>query len=671
MKNKKNLIITIIIIVLVALAISIAYLLFNDKNKLTILERSWINDNLNTVQNVNIINNVNVFGKNGSGVYYDFLNDFSKEYSLNINPITFNTGSNPAGITLGYKKYVSGNDVVIYADHYVLVGKEKETINSESSLAGKNIGILSDDLSYVSTYLSNTSNITFTQFNTINELYTAMQEETVGYMIVPLIEYLDGILSENYNVIYHFSDVNIYYTLQLSDGNLSSIIKKYYATWKDNFNKYYNAALNDTFTTALKISDTEIDAMQSVEYNYGFVNASPYEVISGGKYGGIAAVILSDFSTFAGVDFNFIKYNNVNKFADAIKDGKVDLYFDYYNNNDAYNATSGIPISYVIAAKRDNSEVIKSVKSLIGKTIYVEEGSKIKEYLGTINGITIETFDISKDLGKLNKKDVYLVLDKNTFDYYQANKLSNYTARYSSYINNEYTFKVRINSALYKMLDRYVSILDTDKVILDGISNHYDTMKSGTAITKVAEYFIYIVIIVIVTLLIVLKRGKKITIAKKIKKDEKIKFIDQLTSLKNRNFLSENIGVWTNNTIYPQTIIVIDLNKVQEINDLYGYEEGDKQIKACANVLVKTQLDNSEILRTDGNEFVVYLVGYNQKQVTNYIHKLNKEIKKLPYDFGAEFGYSMINDNIKTIEDALNEAVESMKKQKDNHSNEK
>ena len=117
--------------------------------------------------------------------------------------------------------------------------------------------------------------------------------------------------------------------------------------------------------------------------------------------------------------------------------------------------------------------------------------------------------------------------------------------------------------------------------------------------------------------------------------------------------------------------MVVDLNKIQEINDLYGYNEGDRQIKAAANILVKTQLDNSEIMRTDGNEFVIYLVGYSQKQISNYIHKLNKEIKKLPYDHGAEFGYSMIMDDIKTIEDALNEAVEDMKKQKETGKNEK
>ena len=148
-----------------------------------------------------------------------------------------------------------------------------------------------------------------------------------------------------------------------------------------------------------------------------------------------------------------------------------------------------------------------------------------------------------------------------------------------------------------------------------------------------------------------------------------MRFIDQLTSLKNRTYLSGFIKDWNNNTIYPQTIIVVDLNRIQEINDKYGYDEGDKQIQACANALIKTQLDNSEIMRSDGNEFVIYLVGYNKKQITNYIHKLNKELKKLPYSYGAEFGYSFIENDLKTIEDAMNEAVESMKKLKESSKN--
>lgn len=669
MKKKKSIIIIIISILLViGIAIGL-YFILNDKDKLTVSERNWVNESIGTIQNINVVNNVNVFGKDGSGVYYDFIKDFETEYGLNINPITFNEGSNPSGITFGVKQSISENDILFYTDHYVLVSKNNDIISQEENLNGKSIDILSKDLSYVSKYLKKASNVSFKQFETMDEMILDMNENDT-YMLVPLIKNLDVILSKDYKVIYHFSDIKDYYVLQISDDKLSSVLKKYYNKWNNEFNDVYNNNLFKTFTNNMNISDTEVDSMQSITYNYGFVNASPYEVILGGKYGGIIAVYLSNFSKFADIEFNFVKYKNFNSFTKAINKKDIDLYFNYYNFTDDFYQTDGLTIEYVVAARRDNNTVVKSIYSLIGETVYVQENSKIYDYIKNINDINVKTFSTTKELFKLNKKNVYIILDKNTFDYYSDKKLDNYTSRYNDYISNEYTFKVRTNSALYRLLDKYVGVMDEDEMVLDGLNNHYDTIKSGSIITKVAEYILYIAIIVVIVIFVLFKKSKKVSIARKIKKDDKMKFIDQLTSLKNRNFLNENIETWNNNTIYPQTIVVVDLNKIQEINDLYGYNEGDKQIKALANILVKTQLDNSEIMRTDGNEFVIYLVGYNQKQISNYIFKLNKEIKKLPYEFGAEFGFSMIQDDIKTIEDALNEAVEDMKKNKENSSNE-
>ncbi len=670
MKKKRNVIIIVVsVVAVIAICIGL-YFLLSDKNKLTVAERNWINENINTIQNINVINNANVFGKNGEGVFYDFLTSFENEYGLKTNAITFNYNNNPSGLTLGSKTSLTDSDIVFYEDHFVLVSKNSDQVATAEDLSGRTVGILTSDLSYVSQFVNNVTNVSFTQFESTEELFGALDED-LNFIAVPLLQYLDTILSNNYNIVYHFSDIKIYYTLQTEDSTLSSVLRKFYANWQENFSDSYNTALFDTFTSSLNISDTEIDSMQSISYNYGFVNASPFEVITGGKYGGIVAVYLSKFSDFANIEFNFERYRNYNSFTKAIENGNIDLYFNYYNFTDNFNQTNGLNIEYVVAAHHDNFEVIKSANSLIGKTVYVLENSKIYDYIKNIPGINIETYETTKDLFKLNKRDVYIVLDKYTFDYYSDNKLDNYTARYSDYINQEYTFKVRIDSALYKLLNKYISFLDEGEIIYEGLDNHYETIKSGGIITKIAEYIIYIIIIAIIIALIVIKKSKKISIARKIKREDKMKFIDQLTSLKNRNFLNENIETWNNNTIYPQAILVVDLNKIQEINDLYGYNEGDRQIKAAANVLVKTQLDNSEIMRTDGNEFVIYLVGYSQKQISNYIHKLNKEIKKLPYDHGAEFGYSMILDDIKTIEDALNEAVEDMKKQKASGKNEK
>lgn len=666
MKSKKKLIILIACIVAIIGLIVTTIIILRDENKLTISERNWINSNINTIQNINVVNNVNIFGTTGEGVFFDFLDDFAKNYNLEINPIAFQNGDNPRGLTFRQTNELAKEESVFYEDHYVIVAKNHEVITDSSKLANKEIGIHSNNLSYVSSYLNNVNNISFNSIATRAELIGALDNDSVKYIIVPLVEYLDTILEKEYNIIYHLSDIKSYYTFKgLEDDTLTSIINKYYNLWQVNLDEYFKAAEFTLFTNKLGISGTEVDAMRSITYDYGFVNNSPYEVIIGGNYGGIVAMYLSEFSKFASVEFNFTKYRNFNKFLKEVNNGNVDLYYNYYNiSNKYHNVESGQVISIDVIAKNDSDIVIKSINSLKNKTVYVQENSIIYNYLESIGNINIETYRSGESLKKLAKKDVILVVDSHAFDYYEHDELKDYTSRLTTKINNEYTFKVKTDTAFYKLLNKYVSTLDSEELVYTGLYNHYKTIKSGTLLSHIAQYFLYILVGAAIIFFIVYRSTKKIKITKKIKKEDKMKFIDQLTSLKNRNYLNENINLWNNNKIYPQTMIVIDLNNVQHINDTLGYEEGDKQIKAVANVLIKTQLDNSDIIRTDGNEFLVYLIGYTQKQVTNYIHKLNKEFKKLPYEYGAEFGYSMITDDIKTIEDAINEAVEEMKKQK-------
>ena len=59
------------------------------------------------------------------------------------------------------------------------------------------------------------------------------------------------------------------------------------------------------------------------------------------------------------------------------------------------------------------------------------------------------------------------------------------------------------------------------------------------------------------------------------------------------------------------------------------------------------------------------MVGYKDRQIELYIKKLNKELKELTHGFGAAIGYSMITDDIKTIDDAINEATIAMRKIKE------
>ncbi len=667
MKNKKSVIITIVVIIAVVIIGLITYRVLTNENKLTASERRWINNNIDTVQNINVVNDVNLFGNTGTGVFYEFLNDFEQEYKLELNPVTFNYGEQTSGLTLGIVKSLKENDFVFYTDHYVLVGLEDEVVSGYQDLEGLDIGVVKDDASYISSYFADIGNITLSQYEDKAKLLEAFSDhEDIHYMIVPLSIYLDEILKNDYVINYHLSDIELYYVIRGNDDTLTSILEKFYYNWyQDNLDSYLKREEFNLFTTALGISETEVDAMRSITYNYGFINNSPYEVIMSGNYGGIIAMYLYDFSEFSDVEFNYTKYRNLNRFKKAVSNNDIDLYFNYYNLSDNYyDIDSNLAIRYSVIASNENNLVVNSIQSLVGKTVYVDENSFLHDYLSSIKGIQIETYEDEKDLKKLNRKDVIIVIDKNIFDLYSGSNLSNYTERYTSSLNDTYQFKSRTDSAFYKLFSKYAMVVDHNKVIYDGMYSHSMTVRTGSILGTIAKYILITLVIFAVIFIIFYKNSKRIKIAKRIKKDNKMKFIDQLTSLKNRNYLNEYIHNWNNNTVYPQTMIVIDLNNIQFINDTLGYEEGDKQIKAAANILIKTQLNNSDIMRTDGNEFLIYLVGFTQKQVTNYIHKLNKEFKKLPYEYGAEFGYSMINDNVKTIEDAILEATDEMKSQK-------
>ena len=194
---------------------------------------------------------------------------------------------------------------------------------------------------------------------------------------------------------------------------------------------------------------------------------------------------------------------------------------------------------------------------------------------------------------------------------------------------------------------------------------------------KTVDYFyLMLLIIIVIFVLFIMAIVNKVRIfIKRLKnskrstltKEEKLKYIDQLTSLKNRAYLNSKVESWDESEVYPQSIIVVDLNNIAYINDNYGREEGDKIILQAANILITTQLPNTEIIRTDGNEFLIYLVGYPEKTVIAYLRKLSRLFKNLDHGFGAASGYSMIMDAIKTFDDAVNEATIEMRNNKDSN----
>ena len=665
-KMKRIIIISAISIILIGGLIFGFYKLFKDKNSLTIAEKTWISNNKNSVYTINVPNDINVFGKNGAGVFFDFINSLDEELSLKLNSSVYSVNSTNDSLGFNVDTSYNSRDLLIYMDYFVLISKEKNSVVNLEKIADKTIGIIGKDLSYVSSYYSLSN--TIKSYDSGDALFKGLEDNEVSYVIVPLNQYKDTIVSKSYNVSYFFNDAKVYYYLHLgNDKTLNSIITKYYNVWMNNeYNKSYNRNNYNLFINSLKITDIQEDELTDKSYIFEYLVNQPYQLISRGDFTGVVSEYLNSFTEFSDIEFEYSKVKKFNNLKSDISKKKIDLYFNQYNYSSAYsNININFNIDYYLISNRDVKLNIDSLKSYNGE-IYVEENSMLYEYLSNYKNITTKTYSKLSKVKSLIKKDNIVLVDKLSYDNYLVDNLSNVHILLEDTVDNKtYTFNYKNGEDIFfKLFSSYVNTLNPKEVVDDSLNTYFETYEAGSRTVKLARYIIMLIIILVVGTYLLIKSKRKIVLNTKVKNNEKIRYVDMLTSLKNRNYLNDRMEIWNQNTVYPQAVVVLDLNNVKYLNDTFGHEEGDKQIKAAANALFKTQLDNTELLRTDGNEFMIYLVGYSEKQVVSYIKKLLKEFKKLPYEYGVAIGFSMINDDLKLVEDAFNEAMLMMRKNK-------
>ena len=298
---------------------------------------------------------------------------------------------------------------------------------------------------------------------------------------------------------------------------------------------------------------------------------------------------------------------------------------------------------------------------MIGYEVATLSNTKLASYLEE-SGVSVKTYDSLSNLLDKVKDDVIIVLDTEMYNFYSSSSLNDYKSIYTFNMDKQYSFKALDNDdnkIFITFMNFYLSFISNQEIANIGYSDLV-SVSSSSGLVVVLIVLIVIVLLGLVGIL-VYQNLKNPKIKVNVPRDSKIKYIDVLTSLKNRNYLNDNIDAWDESLVYPQGIVIVDLNNIAYINDNYGHAEGDNVIKEAANILIKSQISNTEIIRTNGNEFLIYMVGYDEKQIVSYIRKLNKEFKDLSHSFGAAIGYSIITDEIKTIDDAINEATLDMR----------
>lgn len=686
-KNKKKvIIITVIITLLICIGLGIYFILNNNnKNALTLVENKWLDSNKYNVIDVSLMNDTPILSYNGEGLIYDYLDYVTDSLSLKFNVIPYKLGdTSESNYQMNIVENPTNKDIVLLKDNMILVTNSNLEYKKVSSINNIKIGILSSDKDMLLKYFSNNSNIEFVEYNTYSDLKnsitsakTDIEQGLVGQVdgiIILKSMFLRELVENDYNISFQFNDLSKYFVLSLNGAEeLNSILSKKYSVWKESkYLESYNDYLLSNYFEFANVSDVEEKTLKSKSYVYGFINYGIYNNLDNNKISGMSGLILKDFNAFSGISITYTKYNSISTLLKDFESNEVDFMLNIVNSdkyiNNVYNTSGVFNKDLIVISGISQDIVIDGIYSLKDKEVLIVKDTYLEKELISL-GVNVKLYNNLQDLASSFSDKSIAIVDLENYNYYKSSKFKDSKINYLMEYEEKYNYvinDIEENRVFKNLFNFYLMVNPVDKLIS---SNYEDIAYENSNI-------IYILLIVIVILLIyividfsnhvkVMIKSIKKSKAIHLSKADKIKYIDQLTSLKNRAYLNSKIESWDDSEVYPQSIIIIDLNNISYINDNYGREEGDKVITEAANILIQHQLQNSEIIRTDGNEFLIYLVGYNEKQIISYLRKLSKELKTLSHGFGAASGYSFITDAIKTVDDAVQEATIAMKENKE------
>lgn len=135
-------------------------------------------------------------------------------------------------------------------------------------------------------------------------------------------------------------------------------------------------------------------------------------------------------------------------------------------------------------------------------------------------------------------------------------------------------------------------------------------------------------------------------ISKLIGSLEKLSISDGLTGMLNRRGFDERSRDAISSMDERRTVctMVIDMDGLKRINDIYGHHEGDRAIRAAAQLITKSCSDGEIAGRAGGDEFYLFAPSYSEDKLKQFIKRLEEAVGKYnavsnkPYKVELSYG---------------------------------
>lgn len=161
------------------------------------------------------------------------------------------------------------------------------------------------------------------------------------------------------------------------------------------------------------------------------------------------------------------------------------------------------------------------------------------------------------------------------------------------------------------------------------------------------------------------------------KQFDKVKYLserDPLTGAYNRRTVEEHFHKAAKiSDIKKQSlgVIMLDLNKFKEVNDVFGHQKGDELLMQVTTALDTFVGKHDLVARWGGDEFVVVVDNLNEDTADNYVKELQQAITlKNAGNFPnveASVGYAIYPQHGKSFQKLVQEADAYMYRDKKEH----
>jgi len=145
--------------------------------------------------------------------------------------------------------------------------------------------------------------------------------------------------------------------------------------------------------------------------------------------------------------------------------------------------------------------------------------------------------------------------------------------------------------------------------------------------------------------------------------------MDALTKISNRKHLYEHIERMTKHKKHF-TLIMLDLDKLKDINDTYGHVTGDEAIVTATSIIKSQIRQNDFFARYAGDEFMIVLDSCDRYTVRSFLSRIDRSFNSFneesgkKYSLSVSFGYYINEECITNVTELIEKADENMFKNK-------